>query len=254
MWSKSLNLIIVCLTTMVLFTMCGCDDDQGPSAPQGCGTVRIDAIIDIWDSQATTAFVMVSFDNCLGVPQAMINGINLVYREGIEVPFTVDNFPLSPGDFVRLYTEFTQENGKYGSATASIRMPGPFEIITPDTPTDFSLTDSTVFAWTSSSFAEYYYLQVCFYYHYNNGENDVSHVNLSYMVVDTVMKVEPSVMFPNLEEIQSLQQIYCTVTVIASCGPESYQFGNIEGNAMGILNGKVWEHKVIDVDFLSCDY
>ncbi len=253
MWSKKIYSILACLTVVAFFTMCGCEDDQGSTEPQGGDTVRIRARVNIYDSQDTTAVIMVSFDNCLGVPQVMINGINLVYRQGIEVPFTDEYFPLSPGDSVRLFAEFTQENGLYGSAVANIMMPGPFEIISPDTATDITLTDSTIFAWTSSSYSEYYDLHVCFYYHYYDGEFHVSQVNLSYMVVDTVMKVAPSVMFPNLEEIESLHQIYCTVDVIASYGPQSYQVGNIEGDAEGILRGEVREYKVIDADSLASD-
>jgi len=251
MKSQCTNFILACSLVISLFLLLGCDDDGGSTGSSVSSDVRIDAYVDIWDSENTTAVVTVWIAHCPGVPEVMINGTSMVYTPGLEPPIWDQYFPLSPGDPVQLIASFILENGKNGSAAANIMMPGPFEIVSPDSPADITLVNNTIIAWTSSSYAEKYELNVNLGYRYYDGEESIySQSHLHYTLVDTVVNVPPREMFPNLDEIESLERIYCTVVVVASYGPEVYEPSNFAGDAEGWLRGELWEHEVITTDSL----
>ena len=241
---KYLSYIVACSLAIGLFFLTGCEGDEGPAGTEGSVPVVIEAVASILDAEDSTANITATVANCLEVPSVLLNELNLVYEPGTWADFIYHDFPISPGEAAHLFVTFTQSSGENGVAVANIVMPGSFEVLSPDSSIDVSLTDSTEFSWTASSHADYYILSVNFNYVYNSGGYGDS--NFEILTTETTVRVAPSMMFPNLEEINSFGVNLFLVSVHAVYGPMQGQPGNIEGDAIGVFHGKVREYIHID--------
>ena len=240
---KHFNYIVACSVAMGLCFLVGCEGDEGPAGSEGDVPVVIEGMVDILDSQDSTAYVTVTVANCLEVPSVLLNEIHLLYEPGTWADFTYDGFPISPGEAAQLFVTFTQSNGENGVAVANIVMPGSFEVLSPDSTNDVSLTDSTEFSWTASNHADYYILEVNFDYGYNSSGSGRTEFEIA--TTDTIVRVAPSTMFPNLGEIYSFGVYLLAFPVQAVYGPMQGELGNIEGDAIGAFHGKVMELEYI---------
>ena len=111
-----------------------------------------------------------------------------------------------------------------------------------------------VFLWTSSSYAQDYLIDIQIEYLYYDGELIEYRNNFTgFSGFDTLRKVSPSWIFPNLEDIDSLYWFDCNVQVLASNGPQIDNYGNIEGDAGGAFYADVREHWEIILDSLASD-
>ncbi len=236
----------------------GCEGPEGPQGPAGSqGVLPVYVIGRISHrpiyyyrgkeevDSATEARVDVY--NCPTIPSAEINGIRIppsdpFYRGCSPFRFYDDNLSISCGDSVELLVTYPKSDGTSGTAHANIMLPSQFEITSPDTSYDtISVGDSLVFLWTASDGADAYLADFQLWYGYWDTAGTRQYFEYSaddIALMDTSITFSQAQLFPNLEEIDSLEYGYGSFDVWAMNGPTPEEDqGNVTGDAIGFFNG-----------------
>lgn len=168
---------------------------------------------------------------------------------GVQIPWDLDNkwfqerdFDISPGDTAELLVAYTKSDGSPGSAQSVIKVPDHFEITSHDT----SLIDSLPIGgdlgvtWSSSDGADAYsvYFSIRYYYYDTTGSDRYFYYMLDTLFADTSITFASSLLFPNANEIDSLDDGFGNLDVTAVSGPIGPGAeGNITGDGIGFFHG-----------------
>ncbi|MFH1011216.1 MAG: hypothetical protein V1784_08280, partial [bacterium] len=182
-----------------------------------------------------------------GIPSVEINGIRIppsdpFFRGHNPFKFNNDNLPVSRGDSVELLVTYPIRDGVLGTVHASVVLPGQFEITSPDTSYDtISVGDSLVFRWTRSNGADAYIADFLWRYSYldtSGNERFFRYYVCDTVLADTSITFSQVQLFPDLEEIDSLEYGYGDFNLWAMNGPTPEEDqGNMTGDGVGFFNG-----------------
>lgn len=229
----------------------GCEGPEGPMGPSGAPFVYVEGEIYGYP-QDSTSRALVQVLNNPGIPSVEINGIRIP-------PFPTDlpphvfrgELPILPGDSAHLRVSYPKTDGSLGVAGATVILPGPFEIVRPDTSYDtisISLGDSLTVRWNSARGADIYTVWLYFEYHYI----DTSGMDGSFTYSTTIQSDDTSItfahteLFPDLEHIDSIRSEFGHIEVSAVSGPvREMQPGNVTGDGIGFFNGRTYAGRVI---------
>lgn len=251
------SLIALAALVSSLVALAGCEGPEGPQGPAGtASTLPVYVVGRIGpypmyrgekNGMDSTTEALVDVYESPGIPSVEINGIRIppsdpFYRGYDPFRFFDDNFPVSCGDSAELLVSYPKFDGTAGTAHASIMLPGQFEITSPDTSYDtISVGDSLVFRWTPSNGADVYIADFRLGYSYwdTSGNQEFFQYYVYDMVLtDTSIAFSQGQLFPDLEEIDSLEYGYGSFDLWAMNGPTPEEDqGNVTGDGIGFFNG-----------------
>jgi hypothetical protein len=242
-----------------LLFIIGCEGNRGPAGPAGEVPVFIEGYVAIpYQEEESSGQVSINVSNCLGLPQAQINGINIPYSFGHPATqmfwtpmFYEEDFDISSGESAYLSINFILSNGETGNAEGNIVMPDSFIISSLEPTLEELLEDSITFIWTESNHANFYFLDFWISYYHSAGD---SYNELDTLVSTTYVTYHREQLFPNFNEISGIHDISGTLLVWAVNGPFPGQSGNIEGDGVGTFHGLTGSWLWIQPDNITGTY
>jgi hypothetical protein len=256
MCPKILIIMMLAIAASVVMFI-GCEGPEGPRGPAGtANTLPVYVVARIGpypmyrgekNGMDSTTEARVDVYESPGIPSVEINGIRIppsdpFYRGCNPFRFYNDNLPVSCGDSVRLLVTYPRSDGTPGTAHASIMLPGQFEITSPDTSYDtISVGDSLAFRWTPSNGADAYIADFRLGYSYwdtSGNQQFFQYYVYDMVLTDTSITFSQAQLFPDLEEIDSLEYGYGGFDLWAMNGPTPEEDqGNVTGDGIGFFNG-----------------
>ncbi len=230
-----------------LTVIVGCEGPEGPQGPPGPAQVYIVGWIKNNGGDYLTGMSLVETYNLPEIPHVMINDTQIHYDPGpppvpaIPLRFIDYDLPIVAGDSAKLSVSYTRLDGYPGIAQANIMMPGPFEIILPDTSFDtLAVGDSLIFRWTSSEGVDVYLID--FYLHYSFADTADSmrmfYQSFDSLMADTSIIFPTTQLFPDLGEIDSIVYSSGRFHLWAINGPiQEGEQGNVTGDGFGFFCG-----------------
>ncbi len=139
------------------------------------------------------------------------------------------NLSLDPGDECKLFVYHDE-----GEASATITLPGDFEIISPEEDSTLHQNEDLTVSWSTSEGAERYKLDIRLNYHYvdTSGESNIFSIDTVFYSVDSLI-IPKERIFPSV--VDSVEYGYGHIFVYSESGPwiGHTSEGNISGEGVG---------------------
>ena len=138
-----------------------------------------------------------------------------------------------------------------GEATATITLPGDFELTSIEENDTLNQNEDLVINWSSSEGAERYNLRVRLYYYYGDTANPTSSsfsLDTVFSKTDTGLSLQKENLFSG--EIDSILEGYGNIDLCAENGPQigASSEGNISGEGIGYFTAvnRIYSHLIIE--------
>ncbi|MCK4306842.1 hypothetical protein KAW50_01290 [candidate division WOR-3 bacterium] len=179
----------------------------------------------------------VNVSNTEVVPSVQINEQELELYPSTSGLYFREHFPLTPETEYELVVTTSSD-----TATATVKLPGNFSIIAPDTSYVLPKGSSLDISWDSASYANHYRVHLYVYYRYSDtsGNSENFRFSRDTILSETSITYESSLLWPNLSEIDSIFYGHGDFDVSAIAGPSLVPGtpGNVSGDGIGFFWAK----------------
>ncbi|MEN3044051.1 MAG: hypothetical protein ABDH37_02380 [Candidatus Hydrothermales bacterium] len=220
-----------------------CKGPKGEKGPPGPINIYVLGFVEHHKYNDTSeAEVEVSFSP--SIPDVKINDIDIpiYYFYGSSFSFYKDNITtLSSGTNLNLKVTYKKSDGNQGEAIATAKIPGIFGITSPYPEASIPVGGSLNVVWSQSLNANFYFANLYLYYEYIDlvGNHSRFSCDVETTLTQTSITFPPSVLFPDLNEIDSIYYSIGYFYVLGINGPklEYGEMGNVEGDGSGFFWG-----------------
>jgi hypothetical protein len=244
-----LNFLVILLGLIILFSL-ACSKDESTSSAN-ISKAHVAAYIyspphvdpyNFHPSDTITGWAEIFVDNTSDIARVRVNGsaVPFLTTSGTDQFFRNYQLPITRADTIRVEIRFTSLEGGNGLATANGPFPGVFSITSQDTSEVYHISRGSGlnFAWTASLGTDMYSasLRLSYYYRDLNRTYHNLSINLDSLMTDTTLSYSPQILFPNINEIDTILSSSAFFYNFAIKGPRKEgDMGNFSGDARGFV-------------------